>query len=197
MAEGSKRCWACGLERPLTDFSKDSTRADKRQPICKPCGRARAKLRQQRFTVTEKLCRGCSEIKAADAFAKNIRSIDGLQNRCRSCCAAYLAKRRLDQAFVIAERDRVLRWHRGHPGVHLIAQWRYRARRGGATIIEFTIEQLAERMSMFNGCWMCGGPSDQIDHVKPLSKGGIHCLSNLRPACVVCNRNKSHRWPYH
>jgi 5-methylcytosine-specific restriction endonuclease McrA len=45
-------------------------------------------------------------------------------------------------------------------------------------------------------CWMCRSPEDlEVDHVKPLSKGGAHVLSNLRPACGTCNRTKRERWP--
>lgn len=46
-----------------------------------------------------------------------------------------------------------------------------------------------------NLCWICGGPGEQIDHVKPLSKGGAHCLANLRPACFRCNNKKRAMWP--
>ena len=60
-----------------------------------------------------------------------------------------------------------------------------------ATIVPFTQEQLKARLSMFgNHCWMCGGPFEEIDHVIPLSKGGLHTLSNLRPSCIKCNRSK-------
>lgn len=47
-----------------------------------------------------------------------------------------------------------------------------------------------------NRCWMCGGEPATVDHVKPLSKGGAHCLANLRPACVSCNSSKKAHWPY-
>lgn len=30
---------------------------------------------------------------------------------------------------------------------------------------------------------------------KPLAKGGLHCLANLRPACRACNAQKNARWP--
>jgi 5-methylcytosine-specific restriction endonuclease McrA len=45
-----------------------------------------------------------------------------------------------------------------------------------------------------NACWMCGGAFDEVDHVKPLSKGGIHALSNMRPSCDHCNNTKHARW---
>ncbi|WP_349257835.1 HNH endonuclease [Iamia sp.] len=43
---------------------------------------------------------------------------------------------------------------------------------------------------------MCGVEADSIDHVKPLSKGGAHMLSNLRPSCRSCNSRKGARWPF-
>ncbi|MFJ4997109.1 HNH endonuclease [Microbacterium sp. NPDC088619] len=41
---------------------------------------------------------------------------------------------------------------------------------------------------------MCRGPFENLDHVKPVSLGGITTLSNLRPACVSCNSLKRARW---
>lgn len=66
----------------------------------------------------------------------------------------------------------------------------------GANGGRFTPDQLALRLSMFDGCWMCGNPADTVDHVKPLAKGGAHMLCNLRPACRSCNSSKNDRWPF-
>lgn len=56
---------------------------------------------------------------------------------------------------------------------------------------QFTTDQLEQRMSMFGFmCAYCGGKFEHIDHVQPISKGGYHCLSNLRPACKKCNLQK-------
>lgn len=68
-----------------------------------------------------------------------------------------------------------------------------------APSINFTADDLVARLSMFGGCWICGCDlSDglHIDHVKPLSKGGSHMLSNLRPACPTCNIRKGATWPF-
>ncbi|NAE18264.1 hypothetical protein GUJ16_13385 [Enterococcus hirae] len=43
---------------------------------------------------------------------------------------------------------------------------------------------------------MCGHPASEIDHVKPLSRGGSAWPANLRPACRTCNSKKRARWPY-
>lgn len=65
-----------------------------------------------------------------------------------------------------------------------------------AGIVEFTAQQLEARLSMFGGCcWVCGAPANQVDHVKPLAKGGLHVLANFRPICGPCNRRKSDQWP--
>lgn len=69
------------------------------------------------------------------------------------------------------------------------------ARKKSAELLPFSKDQLMARLSMFPGCWMCGGPKETVDHVKPLSKGGAHALANMRPACRSCNSRKRNKWP--
>lgn len=71
---------------------------------------------------------------------------------------------------------------------------RRRARRAELLVVPFTQEQLAARMSMFSGCWICGSAWDTVDHVKPQCSGGAHILANLRPACRSCNSRKNGHW---
>ena len=49
-----------------------------------------------------------------------------------------------------------------------------------------------------NSCWICSIELDvvQWDHVHPLSKGGAHVRSNLRPACKNCNGRKGSIHPF-
>lgn len=69
-----------------------------------------------------------------------------------------------------------------------------RAMKRKATIQKFDVESLNQRMSVFGyKCAYCRGPFEHIDHVKPLSKGGPHCLSNLRPSCAYCNLSKHNK----
>lgn len=47
-------------------------------------------------------------------------------------------------------------------------------------------------------CWMCGtqlwkGVNLHMDHVTPVSRGGVHCAENIRPACRFCNLSKHNR----
>lgn len=73
---------------------------------------------------------------------------------------------------------------------------RRRAKRSKVPVTIFESGGLELRMSMFNfSCWICGGPFEAIDHVKPIAAGGPHMLSNLRPTCAECNARKWSSWP--
>lgn len=71
-----------------------------------------------------------------------------------------------------------------------------KARKRNATITRLTAQQIQDKMTMFTGCWMCGGSKEEVDHVKPLARGGYHILANLRPACKSCNGRKNAKWPF-
>lgn len=81
-------------------------------------------------------------------------------------------------------------------------QQRRRARVNCAPTLSFTQEQLEQRFAYYgNRCYLqlpgiCTGEPEHIEHVKPLSKGGAHMLSNIRPACQPCNYRKSDKWPF-
>lgn len=72
-----------------------------------------------------------------------------------------------------------------------------RARMADAGIIPFTEEQLQAKIAYWGDrCWMCGTDDwADIDHIKPIAKGGAHMLSNLRPICKRCNGSKWIAWP--
>ena len=96
------------------------------------------------------------------------------------------------------EREQYRRYYEANRSVEIRRAADRWAKRKGAPTIPFTVEQLEARMSMFAGCWMCGDDLSNgvhVDHVKPLSRGGWHCLSNLRPSCPSCNLSKGAKWP--
>jgi 5-methylcytosine-specific restriction endonuclease McrA len=39
----------------------------------------------------------------------------------------------------------------------------------------------------------CAAPAAEVDHVRPLSRGGYEHASNLVPACKSCNSGKKDR----
>jgi len=73
---------------------------------------------------------------------------------------------------------------------------RRRAQIRGSTVRLITVDDVIARCEVFgNACAYCRRPFGAqlkmtIDHVIPLSRGGPHILSNLRPACAPCNYSK-------
>ncbi|EOM78100.1 HNH endonuclease [Rhodococcus rhodnii] len=98
-------------------------------------------------------------------------------------------------AWRAANRDRITAYNRVYEP-RMREQVKKRQSIVRSRTVPFTIEQLQSRISYFGGrCWICGDAAEHIDHVKPIKAGGWHMLSNLRPACALCNRRKSSLWP--
>ena len=50
-----------------------------------------------------------------------------------------------------------------------------------------------------NICHYCDDPAEHLDHIHPISRGGLHTASNVVPACAPCNLSKGSKtldeWP--
>lgn len=77
---------------------------------------------------------------------------------------------------------------RNRPSAH-----RRRALISKDVIEPITAKQLAAILS--DPCIYCGDPSEHIDHVIPLSRGGDHSLDNLVASCAKCNLSKGAKLP--
>ena len=59
-----------------------------------------------------------------------------------------------------------------------------------------TPADVVDRFALFgNCCAYCGNDADPLtlEHVAPLSRGGLHVPENLAPACASCNGSKGAR----
>ena len=148
--------------------------------------------------MSTKRCYRCKADLPLDKFATCASRKDGLQTMCRGCRTEYMRERRATNP---AQRDydraAARRRIAADPAAHREREWQNRAKKGGGQIIPIEPAQLALRLSMFGGCWLCGGKAEQVDHVKPLCKGGAHMLANVRPICAACNVAKGKSWPFH
>ena len=118
----------------------------------------------------------------------------------------FAAKRReyyVNNVDAIKEMNR--RWKEANPDRvrrnQRVGTRSYRARKSEVLTVPFTAEQLDQRFAYYGyRCYLqldgCTGGADHADHVKPVSKGGPHMLSNLRPACAHCNTSKNNKWPF-
>lgn len=107
-------------------------------------------------------------------------------------------------------RGRQRQWAMDNPDKIRAAQRRFRQtqgakdylraqrliRRAKGTQTNLNKVKLRQKWDYYGGkCWMCGEPAKEMDHVKPISRGGSSLVANLRPACVDCNRRKRNLWP--
>lgn len=139
-----------------------------------------------------------------NASQRRRRAVD--PDRRRVAARAHYAtnpRTEYQQAWRAANRDKLrlqtAQWRADNPERYRafgrLSAARRRARERAALIVPFTQEQLLARMSYWgNRCYICRTPWQAIDHVKPLSKGGAHCLANFRPICVAHNSAKKAKW---
>lgn len=82
---------------------------------------------------------------------------------------------------------------RSAPGARWEEKYRRRIKSFGLEPIvkPFTHDQLVARYG--DGCVYCDGRFEEIDHVRPISRGGEHSIENVRPCCATCNRKKRNR----
>lgn len=68
-------------------------------------------------------------------------------------------------------------------------------RRGRPEIERIDAEGWAERLEYFgNRCAYCNRSADlEMEHIVPISKGGLHGIDNIVPACHGCNASKRDR----
>ncbi|GAA0305339.1 hypothetical protein GCM10009528_23170 [Kineococcus aurantiacus] len=120
-------------------------------------------------------CSACQRVKAAEDFHHEQANRNGLSGRCKDCTRLK---------------------YEGTKEAYQRRRYRYQAGPGGR-VLPFTAQQQEERFSLWEGrCWKCGiAEATEADHVKPISKGGWHCLANLRPICHSCNARKRETWP--
>lgn len=185
-----KICSGCGTSKSYKDFNRRAASADGLQPRCRACERA-AKAARYRAN-RERLLADMAERHAANPEKK--------RNAARTWAALHPEEVRLRvRMWQLANPDKVREYARTtqarYPAKRREITRRRRARLRSASSLPFTVEQLELRLSMFGGCWICGGAKQAVDHVKPLAKGGAHILANLRPICVPCNSRKADRWP--
>ena len=72
---------------------------------------------------------------------------------------------------------------------------RRKAQDRGQTPLQVPVAALRQRFNEFsNCCAYCGQVGDmQIEHVEPISEGGLHDIGNIVPACGPCNYSKRTR----
>lgn len=150
--------------------------------------------------------RTCSKCNRTDSgFYKNSASPDGLRSVCKLCCrkdqSVYRASHKEEKAARGRERwlknkDQMSKYHRkwskDNPERKIAICRNYQARKRDQlgfvpTDIKQTLRDLQDNL-----CHYCQSnlTSDHLEHMTPLSRGGLHDVSNLCLSCPECNLRK-------
>ena len=109
-----KRCSKCGIEKPLTEFSKAKNGKNGLQSSCKECDAKKAKALHEKNKAREvidipefKTCPGCKTEKPNSFFYKRTSKEDGLDYYCKDCTVkaskAYYEKNKARGSIAIPE----------------------------------------------------------------------------------------------
>lgn len=189
-------CSCCGAWRSPVEFYRDARAADGIRKDCKCCCLARDRRRKSDPDVHAAYLAYLADYRSRHrekARATTSAYREEFPQRVRAAQQAYRA--RPENQITARERARAFRL--ANPDRRSEYERRRRAFKIATAIGFIEPAQLAAKFAFWgNRCWMCQSPNRlEVDHVKPLSKGGAHVLANLRPACGGCNRSKSDRWP--
>lgn len=172
--------------------------------------------------ITHKKCCKCKEIKTINLFHKDKSKKDGLRYTCIECRRIYNQE---DKKMVseqkkeyykenrkiiieyaktyrqknkdrLNEEKKVYRTTPKGKVVGINASHRRRSLKGQGDV---TTNQLLELKQTTKQCYWCGTSLKNkvvhIDHYVPISKGGLHTLSNIVVSCAKCNLAKSAKSP--
>lgn len=188
-------CEKCsGFRKARADYMREWTQANR--------DRLNAEHRQKYASLTDEQ----REAERAASRRRNqryyTRNLERARELGRKNAAAYRrryperhAKANREWAAKNREKDRAWsrRWRENN--AEYVRLWfkANKARRKNAPGI-CTVAQAQARVEYFGGlCWMCRKPWEELDHVKPIARGGSNWPANLRPACGDCNRRKGAR----
>ena len=209
---GNKVCAECKLDQAVSFFYRDKSRPGGYARVCKACDRAHlqkryyanpeeSKARSRQWGANNK------ERRAEYDKLKYAANRDRMQAQAKAWHLANperVAKHKRDWQERNPEHAAKLKktWQEQNPeryaSIKRANEAKRRARKASVLVIDFSDAQLEARLAYYgHRCWICRtGEYEELDHVKPLSKGGAHMLSNLRPACQSCNRTKHANWPF-
>ena len=97
-------------------------------------------------------------------------------------------------------------WLKSHPNYYLVRYWRHPERERAKTALRraqklipvFDSKKVAQKfkeLAQENFCYWCSKPftitrKQEIDHIIPLARGGLHSPENLVASCKACNLSK-------
>lgn len=202
-----KACSKCSVVKPFEMFTPQKEMRDGWSSWCKRC---KAELEAQRRLTrnirprakpivsngSKKECLWCHQVLGLSSFPRNKRGRCGRGSYCTNCTRQYHRQPK----FRTKHRDATRRYRAKHQ-----ERWRFlhrcnmaarRASKRNADTGRVTKEFLL-KLYETEICHYCRSFTPRecrtMDHIKPLSKGGLHDPNNLVMACGSCNFSKNNR----
>ena len=138
--------------------------------------------------VPGRVCISCLSWKPLVKFARHSSCAGGRRNVCTRCSgrASYAKNSKRSIEFT-------RKWQADHPNEYREIRRAACRRRNHRRMVGpgVSVEDYRSILSIYGGCCAyCGKSATTMDHVTPLSRGGIHGPDNLVPACQSCNFSK-------
>jgi len=207
-----KTCYSCHLEKPLSEFHKDTSRKDGSQRACKPCVSAisakRREANKEKLRAQWAAWRDANRERiAANGKRYNLENKDKVTEyrkkyyvENKESILAVGAKYRADNPE--AQKARNARWAKANPEKCAAKTRRRRALKMAAEGTH-TRQDIDKLFLLQKGkCASCtikliksGKNIYHVDHIMPLTKGGGDGPDNLQLLCPGCNIKKNAKDP--
>ena len=196
----TRRCTQCGQTYSGEVFSKSGKGLYGLSSQCKNCDRDYRKANKERIKAVQKRYMDANKekvkaLKKAHWIKNRPLLLEKLRERNDIYRERRINKQREDYA---ANREavisRVREYQKTHPEVDRLCYHNRRIRRLSA-VGQCSREQWLDKCSLWGWrCYLCSAAltplTAQVEHRKPLSRGGSHWPANLGPACQRCNFSK-------
>ena len=200
-----KTCSKCKVSTPLSDFWHDKTRKDGLFPQCKNCLRAYRAAHSDQQKATMLAWRETHKDEEAE-YRRQYRATnkEAIKQRRKAAYDANPEKYRAQtKAYADANREKYRDSNRSYfqsPKGHETLRRNARKRRvpKNSSTLTLTTADLVSRQG--GKCYYCDKAftkrrKAELEHVIPLSRGGLNADDNVVAACVSCNRTKSAKAP--
>ena len=141
--------------------------------------------------IPGKVCVKCLDWKPLEKFARHASSAGGRRNTCTTCEGRIAYKQNPARSI-----KHVRAYQKRHPDKYREHHRAGQERRHGriAAGPGVSVQDYRDLKQMYGDvCAYCGDPATTFDHVRPLSRGGLHEVDNLVPACKPCNFEKHNK----
>ncbi len=181
---GAKKCNKCLRYRDFSEFNCRRSTKDGYQYTCRPCQTKYRRARRNHFANYSREYYTEHRERCLGVVKKYQERFPGAVSSSRRAC--YWANRE-------RVKSRVKCWAKNNP--EKVREYRRRRRARKLEQLGFFPSWLVRyyRYLQADCCYYCGidiSDSYQVEHLTPLSRGGLHCWSNTVLSCQDCNYRK-------